>query len=109
MVLSPVSSLGRMRNPVSFVTPVEDSITSRMRASGGGADASAVRNAASALSSPSNSMKTPAMSLRTQPASESAWARRQTNGRNPTPWTAPLTSNLTRRIPPTVCLRGNSE
>src|SRR5208337_2135080 len=54
------------------------------------------RNCSSAARGPSTSMKTPCGELLTQPARLSPVARRWTNGRNPTPCTAPRTVSFRR-------------
>ena len=90
----PPSSLSTMRNPDARARR-RGRLGRRptaTRASGGGVvdeQAGAARRCCSA--SPSTSMSTPARSLRTKPARPSATAWRYTNGRNPTPWTVPVT------------------
>src|SRR5208282_6419249 len=54
------------------------------------------RNFSSVTLGPSTSIKTPCAELLTQPASCSPVARRKTNGRKPTPCTAPRTTSFSR-------------
>src|SRR5208282_4256359 len=54
------------------------------------------RNFSSVARGPSTSTKTPCVELLTQPASCSPVARRKTNGRKPTPCTAPRTTSFSR-------------
>src|ERR1700683_5325458 len=62
-----------------------------MQAAGGRCNTSERTNSSSAGPAPSRCISTPSSSFSTQPASVLAWARRNTNGRKPTPCTTPRT------------------
>ena len=65
-----------------------------MKLRGGFSASSRSRNCSSAARGPSTSMKTPCGELLTQPATASSVASRKTNGRKPTPCTAPRTASF---------------
>ncbi len=68
----------------------------RIVASGGNSSESAFSKRPSASAPPSTSIVTPRESFQTRPESRSRAASRYTNGRKPTPWTVPVTTNRMR-------------
>src|ERR1017187_6708078 len=69
-----------------------------MKLRGGFSASRRKRNFSSAARKPSTSMKTPCGELLTQPVSFNSSANRKTNGRKPTPCTAPRTAIFRREL-----------
>ena len=71
--------------------PAKREVMASMRAMGGASWRRRLISASIWSGVPQASISTPRGSVRTQPVRPSALANRQTVGRNPTPWTIPLT------------------
>src|ERR1700678_2592730 len=88
-----------IRKPPSTSGATGSALTAVIRASGGGSADSRRVNSETVRGGPCASMNTAAASLPTNPVTPSSVASRCTNGRNPTPWTTPVTVILVRTAP----------
>ena len=95
-VLPPPVSLGRISKPAQPVGSSHQDSRLWMKLRGGFSAWRRSRNCSRPAREPSTSMKTPWLELLTHPARPSSAARRCTNGRKPTPWTAPRTAIFKR-------------